>query len=456
VDDSVRRPMRLAANTDTAPAAPFVRRARGHVPDPICLPGVAADAPPVLATGGWLKNTVCVTRGNEAFLSAHVGDLGSAACREALVASAERLCSFLGVRPQAVAHDLHPDFFSSHHALELAQRWRVPAVAVQHHHAHAAAVLAEHGVAGPALALVLDGTGLGTDGGAWGGELLRLDGAVFTRLGHLPELALPGGDRAAREPWRMGAAVLAAAGQGGQIARRYAQQPSAAALAGMLARGLNSPPTSSAGRLFDAAASLFGLVQVNGHEAEAAMRLEAAADVFSPLNRAAAEEDNPHSCRGVAAWPGAWAVDAAGQLHWPGLWQGLINAPCTDPAQQAQAAAEFHATLVAALADWALYHARRSGLTHIALAGGCFINRWLRHGLVCRLRAEGLQVLEACQAPPGDGGLSLGQAAVALAAMGAAPLNLTATTTDARPPAAPPSFLSTESPAPCASPCLPA
>jgi len=395
VDDSVRRPL-----VQQGSFAPFVRRARGHVPDPIELPGVPADAPPVLATGGWLKNTLCLTRGSQAFLSPHLGDLGHATSRQALVEAVERLRRFLGVRPVAVAHDLHPDFYSSQHAQALAAQWQVPALAVQHHHAHAAAVLAEHGaLQQPALALILDGTGLGLDGQAWGGELLRVQGGEMQRLGHLPRLALPGGDRAASEPWRMGAALLHALGRGEQIARRYATQPGAAQLATLLARGLNCPPSSSAGRLFDAAASLLGVVQLNGHEADAAMTLEA---------RAA-------RCPVAEPWPHAWQIDRSGTLRLDGLWQQLADAdPQASLAAQCEAAARFHASLAAALGAWVVHHARAQQLRVVALGGGCLLNRLLRQGLFGALQAAGLRVLEAEQAPPNDGGLSLGQAAVAL------------------------------------------
>jgi hydrogenase maturation protein HypF len=392
VDDSVRRPMRAA---DGRFFAPFVRRARGYVPDPIELPGVPPDAPPVLATGAWMKNTVCLTRGNQAFLSPHIGDLGSAACRHALVEAVQRLRDFLGVRPQLVAHDLHPDFFSSQHAQALAAEWGVPTLAVQHHHAHAAAVRAEHGAVDPTLALLLDGVGLGDDGTPWGGELFRVERGGYARRGHLPTLALPGGDRAAAEPWRLGAAVLHALGRAAEIAPRFAAQPGAGQIARLLERSLNCPATPSAGRLFDAAAALLGLCPVQGHEGEAAMRLEALA-----------------SDRPADPWPEAWRLDANGHLSWPGLWTRLADASAA--ADTADAAAAFHATLVAALADWVAHHANASGLSAVALGGGCFINRRLRNGLVAALTERGLTLLEARQAPPGDGGLALGQAAIAL------------------------------------------
>ena len=389
VDDSVRRPMRAA---DGVFFAPFVRRARGYVPDPIELPGVPADAPPVLATGAWMKNTVCLTRGNQAFLSPHIGDLGSAACRHALVEAVDRLRDFLGVRPQLIAHDLHPDFFSSRHAQALAAEWGVPTLAVQHHHAHAASVRAEHGATTPTLALLLDGVGLGDNGTPWGGELLRLDRRGYQRLGHLPTLALAGGDRAAAEPWRLGAAVLHALGRGEAIAARFADQAGAGQIARLLARGLNCPPTPSAGRLFDAAAALLGLCPVQRHEGEAAMRLEAVASDLC-----------------AEPWPDTWQIDADGRLTWPGLWTHLADA-----GDAPTAAAAFHATLVAALTDWVAHHARATGLAQVALGGGCFINRRLLNGLVAALADRGLTPLEARQAPPGDGGLALGQAAIAL------------------------------------------
>lgn len=439
LDDSVARPMPPLCSTPPSPDVsgptqagpdaaaragavhtPFVRRARGWVPEPIALPAWAADAPPVLATGGWLKNTVCLTRRGEAFLSGHVGDLASAASRAALVQAQQRLGQFLGVQPQAVAHDLHPDFFSTQHAQALAAAWGVPAVPVQHHHAHAAAVLAEHGHPGPALALVLDGTGLGTDGSVWGGELLRLDagGARCTRLAHLPALHLPGGDRAASEPWRLAAGLLAAAGRAGEVAARFPGLPGASTLAALLARGragngtssLAGPRCTSAGRWFDAAAALLLGHGHNRHEAEGALRLESLASQAGGL--------------AVPPWAGAWHLDDQGRLHWPGLLQRLLDAP-TPPAGDeggsaatevhAGLAAAFHHTLVQAWVAWVAWHARAQGLGVVALGGGCFINRWLRQGLVAGLQAARLQVLEAVQAPPGDGGLSLGQALVALA-----------------------------------------
>lgn len=381
-DDSVVR---------AAPDGPrFVRRARGYVPRAIRLP---AAGPSVLAVGGWFKNTVCVTRGDEAFVSQHIGDLDNAPACEAFEAAIDHLCDMLEVRPEVVAHDLHPDLFSSRFAAGFAARHGVRAVAVQHHHAHVAAVLAEHGLTQPAIGMALDGVGLGTDGAAWGGELLRVDGALCERLGHLRPLALPGGDRAAREPWRMAAAALAALGRGDDIAARFPDQPAAGTVARMLARDLHAPPTSSAGRLFDAAAGLLGVRAVAAFEGQAAMLLEGLAERHGA----------------VAPLHDGWRIDRDGTLDLRPLLAAIAD--CRDAAF---GAALFHATLAEALAEWAAQAAARQGIDTVAAAGGCLLNATLSHGLDRCLAARGLRLLQARRLPPNDGGISLGQAWVSM------------------------------------------
>ncbi len=382
-DDSV---VRVA---DGAPA--FLRRARGYVPLPIPL---ADDGPPVLALGAHLKNAVCVLRGREAFVSQHIGSLDNAATLAFLEETVAHLLAVLDVKPALIAHDLHPDYASTALALRLADELGVPARAVAHHHAHIGAICAEHGVNDPLLGLALDGVGLGPDGSAWGGELLRVDGAACRRLGHLRPLALPGGDRAAREPWRMAVAALHGAGLGDQVAGWLARtwpEREAGPLLTLLDRQLRCPPTSSLGRWFDAAAGLLGVRDVSRYEGQAAMELEGRAAAHGP----------------VEALAGGWRI-AGDILDFSPLLPALLD--CTDAGQ---GAALFHATVAAGLAEWAMFAVDREKLAKMAVGGGCAANAILLDALRRRLTAAGIEVLEARAVPAGDGGLALGQAWVA-------------------------------------------
>lgn len=387
-DDSVRRRGAERAGFQ------FVRRGRGYTPGAIRL---ARSGPPVVAVGGHFKSTVCVTRGDEAFVSQHIGDLDNAPTCAALIDAVEHLVSILEVEPRIVASDLHPDFFSTRHAARLAQRFGVPLRGVQHHHAHIAAVLAEHRVTAPVLGLALDGVGLGSDGRAWGGELLRVEGARFDRIGHLVPLRLPGGDLAAREPWRMAAAALARCSRWAQITTRFADEPAAPAVAAMLLRGFNAPETSSMGRWFDAAAGLLGVRRRMAFEGQAAMLLEGLAEVH-----------------GAVTPEPLFATTDAHELDLTPLLARLA-----DERDAGYGAALFHATLVAALAEWAARAAKGLEISTVACGGGCFLNAILAGGLRDALAARGLAMLEAMAVPPNDGGLSLGQAWVALQAAGA-------------------------------------
>ncbi len=371
-------------------AQAFVRRARGYTPQAIRL---AAAGPAVLAVGALLKNTICVTRADEAFVSQHIGDLDDAATLSFFEESVWHLLKILEVEPQLIAHDLHPDFHSTGFAAEFAAARGIATVGVQHHHAHVAAVLAEHRCREPVLGLALDGIGLGDDGGAWGGELLVVDGARMQRAGHLATLPLPGGDRAAREPWRMAAAALHRLGRGGEIAARFPAQRAAGQLAELLERGVRCPPTSSMGRLFDAAAALLGVAEVSRYEAEAAMRLEALA----------------LGARAAAA-PGAWRIDADGTLDLLPLLGLLADSRANIDA----AAAMFHATLAEALGAWIEAAAARTRIGTVVLCGGCLLNGILRERLEAALQLAGLRALSAINLPPNDGAISVGQAWVAL------------------------------------------
>ena len=370
----------------------FMRRARGYTPQAIRL---ARAGPPVLALGGYLKNTFCVTRGDEAFVSQHIGDLDNRATCLALEESVRHLLGVLDVSPARVVSDLHPDFHSTRFAAQLAQELGIPQLAVQHHHAHVAAVMAEHRIDEPVLGLALDGVGLGDDGAAWGGELLRVDAGGFRRLGHLAPLPLPGGDRAAREPWRMAAAALHQLGRADEIERRW-PGPAAAAVRMLLDRGLQCPPTSSAGRLFDAAAGLLGIRPVAAFEGQAAMLLE-----------------------GLAARQGHVDPLRDGHLVVNGnLSMAALLAHLADCADGQLGAALFHYTLAEGLAQWAAAEAGRQRIDRIVLSGGCCMNRILSEQVSMRLEAAGLKVFEAAELPPNDGGISAGQAWVALLADG--------------------------------------
>lgn len=372
-DDSVQRVIHGAAV--------FLRRGRGFTPVPIDL---GRDVPSVLALGGHLKTSICMTRGREAFLSQHVGDMENPSVFAFMEETIAHMSDILQVEPQAVACDMHPDFLTSRHAQSL----NLPVIPVQHHHAHIAAIAAEHQIIGALPGLALDGYGYGRDGGAWGGELLVHEGADFTRIGSLRPLALPGGDKAAREPWRLAASVLHALGRGDEIQHRFADHKQAQGVAQILSANINCPPTSSAGRLFDAASGLLGVCEISAFEGQAPMLLEAL--VEQPL----VKEDG-------------WRMEG-GQLDFLPLMAALADM------NDRQAGAElFHGTLISGLAEWVMQAAKRRGWNQIGLGGGCFLNRVLTEGLVSRLTKTGIKVYMSQAAPPGDGGLALGQALIA-------------------------------------------
>ena len=375
---------------------------------------------PILALGAWFKHAACLLERDRARFGPNLGDLDNADACRGVEPAAEALLAQADGRVRAVAHDLHPDFHSTRVAAALAARLGVPAICVQHHHAHVGAVLAEHGRfdARPVLGLALDGVGLGTDGEAWGGELLWVAGARFVRLGHLRPLRLPGGDRAAREPWRMAAALLHACGRGDEIAGRFATQPAAAMLGQVLARPALCPATSSLGRHFDAAAALLGLCEVMQTEAEAAIALEqlaarSAAPTVSPADWQITQATATHSCADPSSETsppvGALPPDVTLQLDLHPLLLRLADEP-----DAGRGAACFHATQAAALTEWVATARHLTGCDTVVLSGGCLHNRLLSAALHASLPARDFAVLGARRLSPGDAGLALGQAWVAL------------------------------------------
>lgn len=355
----------------------FIRRARGYVPEPIEL---AQAMPSILGLGGHLKNTFCITRGKEAFVSQHIGDLSNAAAIRCYHDTLSQVLKLLNIKPDYVVHDFHPDFYTT----QIANHFGVPSYAVQHHHAHIASVAAEHHWVGPALGLILDGFGLGENQEQWGGELFLYQGSTYQRLASLYPLAQPGGDRAAREPWRMASSVLYALGLKEEILRRFPDIQYNQQLLALLAHSTHCPFTSSCGRLFDAASALLQVCLFNNYEGQAAMQLEALVN-------------NPQ------VLTDGWIIHPH-QLNLLPTLRYLLNC---DPVSGANI---FHGTLAAALADWVTRYAQTYQIKTILLSGGCFLNQVLVDLLLPQLIAAGLQPLLPKQLPPNDGGISLGQA----------------------------------------------
>ena len=380
-------------------AVTVLRRARGLAPRPLDLiRGAPRD---LLALGGHLKGAFCLAAGERAFLSQHIGDLDSPLTLEAFGAAVEHSERLFGVRPQAGAHDLHPDYAST----RLAQG-RFPEgsrIAVQHHHAHVASCLAEHGRAGPAIGVAFDGAGYGADGTVWGGEILIAGLRSFRRAAALAAVPMPGGEAAAREPWRMAAAHLRSAFGDGFLSLpigfvRSLDRARWALLAHAADRGINAPLTSSAGRLFDAVAALLDLCAVNLYEGHAAVKLEALA------RRAAGAAGEPYPLPLAEGSP--MRLDAA----------ALVRAVVEDiraGAPREIIAARFHEGLAAGIAAACDVLRAGCGIGLVALTGGCFQNRILLERAAARLRAAGFEVLSQRRAPPNDGGIAFGQAAVA-------------------------------------------
>jgi hydrogenase maturation protein HypF len=386
-DDSVVRP--------AAGRARVIRRARGHVPVPIFL---HRTVPAILAVGGEMKNTICLTPGKHAFLSQHVGELENAEAQRFFEEAVAHLQHIAQITPVVVAHDMHPDYFTTRWA---ERRHGVRRVAVQHHHAHLASCMAENHLAGETIGIILDGTGSGTDGRIWGGEVLVGGYAGFRRAAHLKYVAMPGGETAVREPWRMAVAHLAAAMEIEQlepVLLRLAPEPSWRTLLRMIERRLNSPLTSSCGRLFDAVAALLGVRSRVNYEAQAAIELEA---------RMGAGND----ARG--SYPFAITEEAGVRIINPSpMFQELLRDLARGESKSVMSR-RFHRGLVDAFSAVACALAGETGLDRVCLSGGSFQNVFLLEQLTAALEHAGLRVYSQAEVPTGDGGISLGQAMVA-------------------------------------------
>lgn len=388
-DDSVLR---------VAGSAPlFLRRARGYAPLPLTLP--IASPRPLIAVGPHLKNTFTLVHGRDAYVSQHIGDLENLETLEHWRAVLDAYRRLFRLEPEVAVHDLHPGYLSTRLAGDLGLERIIP---IQHHHAHVAAVLAEHGLTGPVLGLAFDGTGYGADGHVWGAEFLVADLAGYRRVGQLRYARLPGGDLAAREPWRAALGYLALEPDAaGAFVHAFATVPGETRSIAIqqIARRLNAPLASSLGRLFDAAAAVLGVRSVSRYEGQAAMELEALAGRrgAQPLPFPAAQDAD-----------GVWVLDPVPLLV--ALGEGRAAG-----IGMAELAARFHESVAAAADSLAARLAAQAGLDTIALSGGCFQNARLLVSLRARLEARGLRVLVPRRLSPNDGSVSYGQAAVAAA-----------------------------------------
>jgi len=396
-DDSV------TAVVDGAPQ--LLRRARGFVPLGIELP---FDAPPMLAVGGHLKNVFALARGHRVYQSQHLGDLESPQGLDFFRESLDHLMRTFEIEPEAVAHDLHPGYLSTQWARAWAAERGLPLLPVQHHHAHIAACMAEHALTAPVIGLALDGTGYGSDGKIWGGEVLLCGPRDFERFAHLDYVPMPGGEAAIREPWRMALGVLHAADfdvlDPALLHLIGATAQEAQVLQRMIQRGVNAPLTSSCGRLFDAAAALALGRRVVDYEAQAAIELEGIA----------VDEHDSGAGYAMELLGGDWARREPLRICAAPLWRALV-ADLRAGVSKPKIATRFHAGVAAGFVQAAQRARSATGTSQVALSGGCMHNRRLARLLRLGLEAEGFTVYQHRNVSPGDGGLSYGQIAVAAA-----------------------------------------
>ena len=382
----------------------LIRRARGFVPLGVELP---LDAPPLLAVGGHLKSVFALASGRHVYQSQHLGDLENLTGLEFFNESLDHLMRTFEIEPETVVHDLHPGYLSTQWAGEWARERGLGLIAVQHHHAHVAGCMAEHGLEGPVIGLSLDGTGYGNDGCIWGGEVLicRMEG--FERFAHLENVPMPGGEAAIREPWRMALGHLSAAGfdveSSEMLSLLGASKQETRVLLRIMERGVNAPLTSSLGRFFDAAAAVVLGRRVVDYEAQAAIELEGLA-----------VDEADEAGYAIEMLSGDWAASEPMKISVAPLWRELIE-DLRAGVSKARIAGRFHAGVAAGFVKAAVRARDATGLKQVALTGGCMHNRRLARLLRTGLKAEGFKVFHHAQVSPGDGGLSYGQVAVAAA-----------------------------------------
>jgi len=371
----------------------FLRRSRGYVPAPVFLKDKTA---PILACGAELKNTICLTRGEHAFLSQHIGDLENAATYDFFLHTIAHLRRILDVDPQCAAYDLHPDYLSTKYALSSG----LEKIAVQHHHAHIVSCMAENRIEGPVLGLACDGTGYGTDGAVWGGEFMVAEAHRFDRVGHLAYVPMPGGAAAIREPWRMALSYLidAFGEEGADLPLPFLKRIDAQkrnTVIQMLHRRFNAPLTSSLGRLFDGVAAITGLRNIIAFEGQAAMELE----------MAAAEETRK-------TYEYQWRDGPPLQIETRPIIKGVVRDVIEGVAADA-VSATFHRTLAVMFGDVCKRLKRETGLARVVLSGGVFQNSRLLSQLLRELDAKEFAVYSHTIVPTNDGGIALGQAVAA-------------------------------------------
>lgn len=411
-DDSVVRV--LNNNQSDSRALQFIRRARGYTPKAIQLHRNFSNSPSVLAVGGYFKNTVCVTRQNQAFVSQHLGSLDNLKTCEFFEETIKHLLDILEVKPKLVACDLHPDFYSTQFAQTFAHKNNLQLIPIQHHHAHIAAVLAEHQklINNPVLALAMDGVGLGNSShdnqtNIWGGELMLITNDIndINRIGHLQEIILPGGDLASKNPWRIAAGILYSLGKSELIKSLYANQSAVYTLIQMLTKNINCPRTTSAGRLFDAVCGLLLICETMSFEGQAPMILEGLAQKYLQENGGIKINHN-------------WEI-IENNLSMMPYFNNLIfdiesNLHQKKAIDKSFYAAQFHLSFANALFDWLQINLEKHHAKTVVLSGGCFLNKLLTQIIQDKLTQINIKILVAKQVPPNDGGLSLGQAYLAL------------------------------------------